>query len=291
MDNNSSDGSVKLVKEKYPVVEVLEMEDNFGFAKGNNNGIKHAFKDPNVEYVVLLNTDAVLADNWTETVVDFANKKPRGAAFQTITLDYYDHNIIDSTHIYVSQNGQGTQGSWRRPIAKNQEVAPHKVFGCNAAAVMYSRKFIEAQPFDQFFDETMFMYLEDVDVAARATVMGWDNYVVPESRAYHMGSASSGKNPGFSLYLTFRNNSGMLIKNFPLSILIKIYPKLVRGDYETIKHLIKQKKYHAVTKVIKGRLAGVIYVPIFILKRRKLKAYRIIDTKILWLMMARGFIF
>lgn len=289
IDNNSSDKSAELVKKKFPEVDVIELGENTGFARGNNIGIRKALEDEGVKYIALLNTDATLSKNWTETIIDLARLKPRGAAFQAITLDYYDHDVIDSTHIYIAHNGQATQGSWRRTILDKSDVAPQKVFGCNAAAIMYSRKFIETQPFDDFFDERMFMYLEDVDVAARATIMGWDNYVVPGARAYHMGSASSDKNPGFSLYMTFRNNTAVLIKNLPVIILLRMWPKLVRGDIDTIKVLWRSNNKPAIKKVIWGRLAGIFRAPLFLLKRYKMFRVRDINYKAFWALMFKGF--
>ena len=287
VDNNSSDDSVAYVKKNYPDVEILPQDKNHAFAKGNNIGIVHALKDPTVKYVALINTDATLDPHWTETILDLAEKKPNGASFQTVTLDYYNHEVIDSTHIYVAHNGQATQGSWRRQLIKGTDIAPQKVYGCNAAAAMYSRKFIEEQPFEEFFDETMWMYLEDVDVATRATIMGWDNYVVPGARAYHMGSASSGKNKGFSLYHTFRNNSGLILKNFPLIIIVKILPKLFRGDIDTYKVLWRTGRAKEIQYVIKGRLIGLLQAPIYLVKRRKIQNN--ITSRRLWRLMFKGF--
>jgi GT2 family glycosyltransferase len=289
VDNNSSDKTVEFIKAEYPKVRLLAQSSNLGFAKGNNVGIEEALKDESVSYVMLLNSDARLSEDWTEKVVAFAEKKPKGAAFQTVTLDYYDPSTVDSTHIYVARNGQATQGSWRRPILDGSDTPPRKVFGCNAAAVLYSRRFIEAQPYRQLFDETMFMYLEDVDVAARATVMGWDNYVVPGSRAYHMGSASSGKNSTFSLYMTYRNNGGMLVKNFPISILLRMLPRMFKSDWITTRHLWRQGRRDAVWALFKGRLVGLVYLPIFIAKRFKLARHHKPDSHLLWLLMDRGF--
>lgn len=289
VDNHSSDGSVKFVKQNFPEVETIALDENTGFAKGNNVGIKQALEDPSIKYVALLNTDATLDKHWVETILKTADLKPKGAAFQTITLDYYDHNVIDSTHIFVAHNGQATQGSWRRPMLTEADIAPQKVFGCNAAAVVYSRKFIETQPFKEFFDERMFMYLEDVDVAARATVMGWDNYIVPGAKAYHMGSASSGKNPGFSLYMTFRNNSAMLIKNFHLIILLRMLPKLIRGDIETIRTLWRTDRKKSIRKVILGRIIGILRIPLFLVRRYKVRRARNINYLQLWRLMLKGF--
>lgn len=287
VDNHSGDDSVRMTRRKFPQIEVIVQEKNRGFAVGNNIGIEKALQDPQARYVGLLNTDARLAPNWTSLILDFASKKPKGAFFQGTTLDYYDHKTIDSTHIYVSRNGQGTQGNWRRYYSK--EIGPKKIFGTNAAACLISRAFIEAQPFDDFFDKTMFMYLEDVDVAARSIIMSWDNYLVPGARAYHMGSVSSGRNPGYSLYMTFRNNSGMLVKNFPFRILIRIWPKLVRGDIDTIRTLWRRKKRRAIFKVLKGRFIGILRIPFFLPKRFKLAKYRQIDKEYLWDLMRKGY--
>lgn len=287
IDNDSSDDSPAYVRKHFPDVELLIMENNLGFAKANNIGIAHTLKDPDVKYVALINSDARLKDDWTSTIVHLADKKPRGAAFQTITLDYYDHNIIDSTHIYIAKNSQGTQGSWRRELPEGFDVAPQKIFGCNAAAALYSRRYIEAQPFDTFFDETMFMYLEDVDVAARATVMGWDNYVVPGSRAYHMGSASSGKNPGFSLYMTYRNSLGLLIKNLPFGIFLRSMPRLLTADFHTVRRLLSLGQRRGALFLVKGRFASLRFIPVYAAKRTKVS--KKIDDSYLRKLMIRGY--
>lgn len=287
VDNDSKDNSVELVKQQFPEVIILEPGYNTGFAKGNNIGIARALKDKSVEYIVLLNSDARLDPSWTEMIIDFAKKKPRGALFQGTTLDYFNHDIIDSTHIYISHNGQGTQGNWRHFY--NSELGPKRVFGVNAAACLITRKFIEAQPFgNQVFDETLFMYLEDIDLATRAVIMGWDNYLVPGARAYHMGSASSGKNPGFSLYMTFRNNSAVLFKNLPFRILLRMWPKIVKGDIETIKTLYRTHRKTAIKKVIMGRIVGLLRLPLFFGKRRVMRRQQAIESVTLWTLMNHG---
>ncbi len=289
VDNNSSDGSVDYIRSNFPDVEVLAQDKNYAFAKGNNIGIKYAINYPNVKYIALINSDATLEPDWTDTLISAAETRPRSATLQSITLDYYDHKVVDSTHVYISRNSQATQGSWRLPLSEGFDVPPYKVFGCNAAAMLITRNFIEAQPFDDFFDETMYMYLEDVDVAARATVMGWDNYVIPGTRAYHMGSASSNKNPGFSLYMTFRNNLGLLIKNLPLHILCKVLIEIPKADRASIKHLQRTGRKDSVKYIYKGRLASIKYIPVFIIKRRKLKKHIHINGNYLWNLMRKGF--
>lgn len=288
VDNNSADESVAFVGRKYPEVKILGLGANTGFAKGNNLGIKEVMKDEKVQYTALVNSDARLDKEWTTRLVDFSKQKPKGAMFQGLTLDYYDRNVIDSTHTFVSHNGQATQGNWRHYCSG--QFGPKKVFGVNAAACLITRKFLEAQPFGhEVFDERMFMYLEDVDLAARSTIMGWDNYSVPDAIAYHMGSASSGKNPGFSLYMTFRNNSGMLFKNFPMKLLLRMLPNIVRSDIDTFRHLRRKGRQAASWKMLQGRIVGLWYMPYYSAKRRALKQHKDIDVERLWKQMKRGY--
>lgn len=288
VDNGSADNSVEFVRESFPDVIIIEPGYNTGFAKGNNIGIAQALQDETVGYIGLLNSDARLHPDWSSQLVAFAETKSKAALLQGTTLDYYNHAIIDSTHIYISLNGQGTQGNWR--AFDGVEFGPKKIFGVNAAACIITRNFIEAQPFGyELFDETMFMYLEDVDLGTRATFMGWDNYLVPAARAYHMGSASSGKNPGFSLYMTFRNNSALLYKNFGWKRLLKMSPSLLRGDIDTIRVLRRMGKKDAAKKVFRGRINGLFRIPKYYAKRKKMQKVIAIPEEYMLQLMRRGY--
>lgn len=288
IDNGSADDSVAFTKDNYPWVDIVEAGANLGFAKGNNVALDYAMqKYPDLAYAVFLNTDARMRADWLKVMVDFAERKPTGALFQSTTLDYYDHEIIDSTHIYISRAGTGTQARWRT-IYKG-EAGPKRVFGVNAAVALISRRFIDAQPFNRLFDERMFMYLEDVDLSARATIMGWDNYLVPGTVAYHMGSASSGKKPGFSLYMTYRNNIAMLCKNIPASLIFRMLPSILRSDYHTMRHLKRHGNGDVIPKLLKGRFIGLLRLPLYVPSIWKMRQYRRkMSTDYLWQLMHSG---
>lgn len=290
VDNDSKDNSIEEALRTMPDIQILDTKKNNGFARGNNIGIKEALKDPDVKYIALLNTDARLEKDWLGKVIELAERKPMVACLQGTTLNYSDRRIIDSTHLYMTQGAQGAQGHWQDVYY--EEIGPKKVFGVNAAACLISRKFIEAQPYRQFFDESLFMYLEDVDIGARSTIMGWDNYLVPGARAYHMGSASSGGETGFSnygLYMTFRNNLGVILKNYRWGTIFRLLISLPVTDYRTIQHLIRLNRPEAARKVIAGRLVGIYRAPIYLIKRWKLHGKRKIDTEYLWQLMKKGY--
>jgi GT2 family glycosyltransferase len=163
-----------------------------------------------------------------------------------------------------------------------------KVFGVNAAACMVSRAYLEEQPFNYLFDEDFFMYLEDVDAIARAVILGWDSYFVPEARAFHMGSASSGKNPGFSVYMVNRNRIAMLIKNLPLPILLRLIPRMVVGDIQELYRISRAKNFLVMKKFIMGRIMGLFLVPRYLKKARTLSKARNVKSAYLWEFMRDG---
>jgi GT2 family glycosyltransferase len=276
VDNGSTDDSVQYIKEHHPSVTLIENGKNDGFAIGNNLGIKKALEDKQCAYVALLNTDARLGKNWLQELIEFAESHPKGASFQSPTVDYYDHTILDSSGITIDTKGRAMQLGYRSSVSK---LESKRVFGVNAAACLYSRVFLEAQPFkSDYFDSDLWMYLEDVDLAARATVMNWENWFVAKSLAYHMGSASSGKNPGFSVYMIYRNNLPLLIKNLPLSVLIRTIPGVIATDLVTLARLAKSRNIATIKALLKGRAVSLCLIPLFIRKRRILKQVRDINV-------------
>jgi len=276
VDNGSTDGSIDYIKKNHPSVTLIENGKNDGFAIGNNIGIRKALENKDCRYLALLNTDARLGKDWLEELVAFADQHPKGAGFQSPTVDYYDHSVLDSYGIVIDHQGRAMQLGYRAPISK---LKTKQVFGVNAAACLYSRAFLEAQPFkDDYFDSDLWMYLEDVDLAARASVMNWENWFVAKSLAYHMGSASSGKNPGFSVYMIYRNNLPLLIKNLPMDILLKAIPGVIATDIMTMWNLAKSRNLLALKALLKGRLVGFSLIPLFIRKRHLLKKVRKVSS-------------
>lgn len=283
VDNGSTDNSVSYIRSRHPKIELIETGKNNGFAIGNNIGIAHALKDPECQYVVLLNTDARLSPDWVEQLVAFAVKHPKGAAFQSPTVDYYDHNILDSRGLTFDHRGRAVQLGYRE---QNPNLKTKQVFGVNAAAAMFSRAFLEDQPFGtDYFDSDMWMYSEDVDIAARAIITGWQNWFVNKSCAYHMGSASSSGNPGFSIFMSYRNNTFVLVKNFPWSMILRILPGLIVTDVASIYRHIKGRNYIAIKAMIRARCYSLLHLRVYLAKRQKIKSRRVISNHDLWLLM------
>jgi GT2 family glycosyltransferase len=83
VDNGSEDDSVRFTQDNFPWVEVYEANANLGFAKGNNIGIHYLLnKYPSLKYIVLLNSDARLKENWFSTLLHFAEKNQMALCFR-----------------------------------------------------------------------------------------------------------------------------------------------------------------------------------------------------------------
>ncbi len=71
VDNGSTDGSVELVKEKFPHVEIITLNKNYGFTRANNIGVMHAFQKFNPDYILLLNNDTeIIQKGWLKEMVN-----------------------------------------------------------------------------------------------------------------------------------------------------------------------------------------------------------------------------
>ncbi|HRF28119.1 MAG TPA: glycosyltransferase family 2 protein [Candidatus Saccharibacteria bacterium] len=264
IDNASADGTADHVRKKYPEVLLTASDANNGFAKGNNILIKEALKDAEVGYVALINSDAVLDKDWTKELVDYLHDKTNVAAAQGITLDYYNHSVVDAEHVYIRKDLQAVQHNYGHQFERSQ-AHPRRVFGVNAAAAMYSRDFIEEQQDMTLFDEKFFMYLEDVDVSFRAIATGWDNYFVPTARAYHMGSVSAKKrSTTFNIQMTLRNQPALMFKNMPLRTFIALLPSALRFEKHFYRYIAQKHGKDDAKKAIKSRFVGLGRLPLYV---------------------------
>ena len=277
VDNASSDDTVEYIRKNYPSVTLLPQDENLFFAKGNNVGIKRALKNSKCEYILTLNTDARLDTKWVEVITDFLDGHDDAACAQGLTLQDGDATKVDSRGIKLDKRGTPIQLGYNESRKNTYEI--RQVFGVNAAAAAYTRTFLEKQPFGtEYFDEDFSMYLEDLDISARAVMLGYTNWFVPEAVAYHVGSASSGGNPKFMLYMTHRNLPLLLWNNFPLRMIVFALPHIFRAEVLRLLNLARGGHYHFGWAVIRGRVAGLALIPKSSLKRRKILDANRYDT-------------
>lgn len=193
VDNNSEDGSISCLKEKYPFVQIIENKKNLGFGSANNQG----FKLSSGKYILCLNPDTVLQDDSLLKMLKFMQIKPEiGIAAPKIL----DGNESICTSVIKPPTFYSEALKVLYPKKKNvRELLstdfdyskPSKVECVSGCCMMLYREAINKAG---FFDEDFFMYAEDIELCVRMRDNGYDVFYYPEAHIVHLGEKSTGKN-------------------------------------------------------------------------------------------------
>lgn len=177
LDNASGDGTGDFVRAKFPSIEVLDSEENLGFAAGHNV----LFARSTADHVVLLNHDAIARRDFVRELVAAAQALPNGAAFGAKMLMRRCPTIVNSTGIVMNESGfAADRDIGKRDVGISQ--APERVFAvCGGAMLLRGSVLREIGG----FDPTFFMYVEDVDWCWRARIAGHEAFYVPSAVCVH----------------------------------------------------------------------------------------------------------
>jgi GT2 family glycosyltransferase len=179
LDNASTDGTVRLLKENRHVDVVLS-RSNAGFAKAHNDLIR-AFP---ADYVLVLNPDAVLKPAFLQEIVAALDAR-EDAASASGKLLRLDGMTIDSTGIVMIRGQRHLDRGAGEPDLGQYDRA-EDIFGPSGAAGLYRLKALRDVAVDgEFFDEGFFAYREDADLAWRLRARGWTSIYVPSALALH----------------------------------------------------------------------------------------------------------
>ena len=212
-DNGSNDGSINLVREKYPQVALLAHEKNLGFAEGNNRGISWIRENLNSEFIVLLNNDTKPEVDWLARLVEALGADSSLGSASSCMLYASDGGPINNAGDMPLWDGAGiARGRYQ---ASEAFCADAEVFGACAGAAIYRSKALDEVAMDgRVFDPRYFAYNEDVDLSWRLRKRGWGCRYGAGARVVHHHAATGGR---YSLWVLFhgeRNRCWTLLKNF-----------------------------------------------------------------------------
>ncbi len=209
VDNASTDGSLEIVG-RFPSVRLMALNENTGFARGNNLAIEAASKES--EWIALINPDAFTAPRWLETLLAAAESKPGFDVFGSKLLNASAPLLLDGAGDAYHVSGL----VWRMGhgiFASALQGSECEIFSPCAAAALYRRSaLLEVGGFDEDF----FCYVEDVDLGFRLRLAGHRCLYVPLSVVHHVGSGTTGgQNSDFSVYHGHRNLVWTFVKDMP----------------------------------------------------------------------------
>jgi len=220
VDNGSIDDSVTYIKNYFPLVQVIPLDQNYGFSRAVNEGIKASI----TPYVILLNNDTVVHQHFVKEMVEAIEKSPKIFSVSSKMLQMHNSDLIDNAGGFYTLIGWDANRGVGRRAADFQK--PYNVFSACGGAAIYRR-----ETFQQigYFDETFFAYLEDVDIGYRAKIHGYKNRFTPKAMVYHVGSGTSGSNHNaFKVRLSARNSIWVNYKNMPiLQLAVNFFPLLM----------------------------------------------------------------
>lgn len=223
VDNASSDGSLELVKRKFPKVRVIENQTNTGFSSAVNQGILASV----TEYVILLNNDTRADISFVHELEKAMDKDKSIFSAQAKLISMRDKEKTDDAGDYYCALGW----AYARGKGKNPQKYDRKrrIFASSAGAAIYRRALFDSDKVG-LFDENHFAYLEDIDIGYRANICGYKNVFCPEAVVYHAGSATSGSRYNeFKTRLAARNSVYLIYKNMPLLQILLNLPFLAAG--------------------------------------------------------------
>jgi GT2 family glycosyltransferase len=203
VDNNSKDGSCKMVKALFPKVIRIENKDNPGFSIGNNQGVKIA----KGEYICILNPDTVVAEDTFTKLLDFAETIPDLGIIGCKLIDGKGDFLPESKRNIPTPNVAikkvlGFTNAYYANHLKEDQVGKVSTL---VGAFMLLKKGV----YDEVggFDEDYFMYGEDVDLSYKILKKGYQNYYNPSTTVIHYKGESTLKDKAYAK----RFNSAMQI--------------------------------------------------------------------------------
>ncbi len=187
IDNASTDGSLSMLEQNFPEVDVIANQKNLGFARANNQGVRKALG----KYICILNPDTMLPEDCFVELVAFAERQKKMGAIGTRLVDGSGHFLPESKRnlptppVALAKMLGSNKGYY------NQNLNPHE----NGATpiLVGAFMFLKKETYCALggFDEDYFMYGEDIDLSYRLQKQGFTNFYFGSLPVVHFKGEST----------------------------------------------------------------------------------------------------
>lgn len=241
IDNASSDDSVRYVTTHFPSVKILQLNENFGFAKGYNEGLKKITE----AYVVLVNSDVRVTENWLSPML-----KKLASTTAVVAVQPKIKSDQLPTHFEYAGAAGGfldwfaypfCRGRWQNRLEEdhgqyNQET---QIFwGSGACLAIKNDAFMQVGG----FDEDYFAHMEEIDLCWRWNALGYEVWYTPNTEVFHFGGGTLNNASPFKTFLNFRNSLYNLLKNAPSNFIFgKILVRMILDGCIALVYLLQLK--------------------------------------------------
>lgn len=237
-DNCSDDDSRECVEQEFSGVKFLQLDRNYGFAEGYNR----ALKNNEAEYILLLNSDVEVTENWLEPMIQMMDFNPIIAACQPKIMQVEHPEKFE----YAGAAG-GFIDHYGYPFCRGRIVDFQEpdlgqyddsisVFWASGAAILVRGKY-----WHEFegFDSDFWAHMEEIDLCWRMKNRGFTIAVCPQSKVFHLGGGSLSYGSPQKIYLNFRNNLFLLYKNLPKGkLMATLFIRMVLDGVAAVQFLV-----------------------------------------------------
>ncbi len=268
-DDASNDDSVDFVEANYPEVRVVMNRRNQGFVATANLGADLA----RGRVLALLNNDTEPEPDWLAELAQAICAHPDAAIVASKILLFDQRQRLHTAGDALGPDGiPRNRGVWEEDQGQyDQEV---EVFSGCGGGMAVRREVWQALG---GFDEDFWMYLDDVDLAFRARLMGWRVVFAPRARLYHHLSGSGGDT--LSSYYVGRNTIWTLVKNMPGGLLARHLPRILAAQGRIAWEALTHIRGEAARARLRGQLDGILGLPRMARKRQLIQARRVVDEE------------
>jgi len=269
-DNGSTDNSLQLLRNEFPEVEILDLKQNYGFARGYNEALKQIDAD----YFVILNSDVEVTAGWLEEPIRLMEKDSSIAAVQPKILSYYQR-----THFEYAGAAGGFIDRFGYPFCRGRifnEVEEDRGQYNDSVDIFWATgacMFVRAKYFHEVggFDADFWAHMEEIDLCWRLKNRDYRVVYTPESTIYHVGGGTLSYDNPQKLFLNFRNNLWLLYKNLPSRQLFPIiFTRMVLDGIAAAK-LLAEFNLNGIASVLKAHYHFYRSIPSLNQKRKKAK--------------------
>lgn len=226
-DNASTDESMEVMRQDFPEVRTIVLDQNYGFAEGYNRALQQV----EAEVYVLLNSDVEVTAHWLSPMLHYLEAHPECGACQPKLLQGYPDELASAPGSQATTAPRfeyaGAAGGFidwlGYPFCRGRvfgeveedhgqyDTTVPIFWASGAALVIRAKDWHEAGGLDARF----FAHQEEIDLCWRLKARGREIVCCPQSVVYHLGGGTLPQGNPRKTYLNFRNNLLLLYKNLP----------------------------------------------------------------------------
>ena len=265
VDNHSTDGSTREIRQKYNNLIIQKSDINLGYAGGCNLGSEIASGD----YLLFLNNDTTHESNFIDELVGTLNSNEKIACVQPKIKNYNQKKYFD----YAGASGgfidylvfPFCRGRIFNTIEKDtgQYNDKRRVFWTSGTAFLTRKKVFKDLG---RFDEKLFAHMEEIDYCWKCYLSGYECFVNPEATIYHYGGQTLGYESAYKTYLNHRNSMILLLTNYNLGLSFMLFGcRFILEIISSLNELCRLRIFHFLAHY--GALLSLCNI-FYLIKRR-----------------------